>query len=374
MARVVEPCFLALALPEPGPSPLRVGRWAMRWTPRVHLEPRDPERSDGPPIVLLDLTGCQRANGGLARVRARLLRGLARRGVPARLGIAPTPGAAIAFAMVAAAAAAPATQAPTAAATPTAAAAPDATVLAPAIGSLHALVAASAPLPLEALRLPAPLCAALHEVNLRTVGELRAIGRAALGDRYGALPAQRLDALLAVAGPRAWPLRPLVPPAPLEAEFPFASPCTQREAVDRAFEHAVAQLCALLEARQRGARSLLVRIDRARDAAVVGTLHFGAPTRDPAHLWSLLRPRVERVDLGDIDRGGGVERILLRAGRLGRTPQSLGALLPEAAGAPQAHALTERAVGELVDQLAARVGAAGLRQGGGAPEPPTLDA
>jgi hypothetical protein len=97
-------------------------------------------------------------------------------------------------------------------------------------------------------------------------------------------------------------------------------------------------------------------------------MHFGAPTRDPQHLWRLLSPRIERMHLGDHERGEGIERIELTAVRLGRcaggTP-FLGRLVADAAAASAAdgpavgndhRAATERAVGELVDQLRARLG------------------
>lgn len=226
----------------------------------------------------------------------------------------------------------------------------------------HACIDALA---IECLRLPPATCAALHEVNVTRIGELRAIARAAVADRYGPMPGERLAM---ATGRLPWPFRAIVPPSPVVGEFVFASACAQREAVDRACIHAVESLCAALDARGRGVRALAVRVERARLAPISGTMHFGAPTRDPQHLWRLLSPRIERMHLGDHERGEGIERIELTAVRLGRcaggTP-FLGGLVGDAAAASAAdgpaagndhRAATERAVGELVDQLRARLG------------------
>jgi len=225
-------------------------------------------------------------------------------------------------------------------------------------------------LPIEALRLSERECEALREVNLRRIGELRAISRAALADRFGPALLERLDRVFmtGASGTLGWPFRAVPAPVPVVGEFAFASPCAQREAVEIACRQAISQLCDSLDARRRGVRSLAVRIERARLAPVAGTLHFGAPTRDPGHLWSLLAPRIERVHLGHHELGEGIERIVLLAQRLGRcaggTPLLAGELGRAAAdaGAETAggdrRAESERAVGELVDQLRARLGEA----------------
>jgi hypothetical protein len=253
-------------------------------------------------------------------------------------------------------------------------------------------------LPFACLRLSDSICAALREVNLTRIGEARAIARSALADRYGPELSERLDM---AAGVRAWPFRAVAPPDPVVGEFVFASPCVQQEAVDLACMQAVELLCAALAAAgnasrnedgsvraprigcapSRGVRALDVRIERARLAPVIGTIHFGAPTRDARHLWSILRPRIQRMHLGEHERGEGVERILLTAARMGRcqsgTPFLGGAIGMAASGTHEPniahggmggdrstgahskndhHAATERAIGEFVDQLRARLG------------------
>ena len=340
MPPAVVPWFIAIVLPGWPHSARtlgRMGEWCLRFTPRVHVEPWDPADA-APPLVLLDASGCLRVNGGARRLELRISRGLARRGIAHAVGSAGASGPAVVQAMGAE------------------------RVMAARAGASHACIDALA---IECLRLPPATCAALHEVNVTRIGELRAIARAAVADRYGPMPGERLAM---AAGRLPWPFRAIVPPSPVVGEFVFASACAQREAVDRACIHAVESLCAALDARGRGVRALAVRVERARLAPISGTMHFGAPTRDPQHLWRLLSPRIERMHLGDHERGEGIECIELTAVRLGRcaggTP-FLGGLVGDAAAASAAdgpaagndhRAATERAVGELVDQLRARLG------------------
>lgn len=365
MPPAVVPWFVAVALPGWRRSPRTLGRmaeWCQRFTPRVHMEAPEPGVAGGAPLVLLDASGCLRANGGATRLAARLSRGLARRGIVHALGAGGSGGEAVARATAASLAGSQVSQGLQVS-----------QVLQGSPGSRPSpqpvFLGAIDELPVQALRLPDALCAALREVNLLRIGEVRQVARNALVDRYGPVVAERLD----MAGGRlAWPFRPVPPPERVAGEFLFASPCAQREAVEIACRQAVDQLCAALEARGRGVRALAVRLACARRAPVAGTLHLGAPTRDAAHLWTLLAPRLERVHLGHHELGEGIERIELVAERLGRLPRGT-PLLAGAVGAAAAEAHaddatsdrrgdTQRAVGELVDQLRARLGEHGARR------------
>ena len=368
MPPAVVPWFIAIVLPGWPHSARtlgRMGEWCLRFTPRVHVEPWDPSDA-APPLVLLDASGCLRVNGGARRLELRISRGLARRGIAHAVGSAGASGSAVVQAMGASMAMPMGTATCASTSTHDGPALPADMRMERSTGTLAgASDARIDALPIECLRLPPATCTALHEVNVTRIGELRAIARAALADRYGPMPGERLAM---AAGRLPWLFRAIVPPSPVVGEFVFASPCAQREAVDRACVHAVESLCAVLDARGRGVRALAVRVERARLAPISGTMHFGAPTRDPQHLWRLLSPRIERMHLGDHERGEGIERIELTAVRLGRcaggTP-FLGGLLGDAAAASAAdgpaagndhRAATERAVGELVDQLRARLG------------------
>ena len=322
-----QPWFAALVpvRPEQGPAALRrLAERCLRWTTRVHLEPA----SDALPLVLLDLRGCLRVHGGAPRLGRRIARALGRRGIEhaccmdACAGAAALRATALAADMLAGDASGAALRLP-----------------------LDRL-------PVTALRIGRDACEALREVNVRTVGELRAIGRAALADRFGPAVGMRLDQ---ASGARAWAFAAIPHPDPPRSAFEFASPCACPEAAAHAMRQAVDGLCAALALRARGVRALAVRVDRAGLPAVRGTVHLGAPTRDAAHLWAVLRPRLERMHLGHHELGQGIERIALAAARTGRVPDGGG---EDGAGSDAAR----RALGELVDQLGARLGDGAVRR------------
>jgi protein ImuB len=334
-----QPWFAAIVPVRPAPGPAALRRMAercLRWTPRVHAEHVEGDW----PLILLDLRGCLEVHGGAPRLRERIARAFARRGIEHACCMDACAGAAAARAT------------------------------AHAIDMGASSVALHVPLDrlaIESLRIGADACAALREVNVRSVGELRAIGRAALADRFGPAVGLRLDQ---VSGVRAWDFVPIPHPDPPRAAFEFASPCACPEATARATRHALEDLCTALAARARGVRALAVRMERAGLPAVRGTVHLGVPTRDAAHLWAVLRPRVERMHLGRHELGQGVERIALVALRTGRVPDGMGALvpgvgtrgMPAAPGGPGPADAARRALGELVDQLAARLGDDAVRR------------
>jgi protein ImuB len=334
-----QPWFAAIVPVRPAPGPAALRRMAercLRWTPRVHAEHVEGEW----PLILLDLRGCLEVHGGAPRLRERIARAFARRGIEHACCMDACAGAAAARA----------------------------TAHAIDMGTPGAALRVPLDrLAIESLRIGADACAALREVNVRSVGELRAIGRAALADRFGPAVGMRLDQ---VSGVRAWDFVPIPHPDPPRAAFEFASPCACPEATARATRHALEDLCTALAARARGVRALAVRMERAGLPAVRGTVHLGVPTRDAAHLWAVLRPRVERMHLGRHELGQGVERIALVALRTGRVPDGMGALvpgvgtrgMPAAPGGPGPADAARRALGELVDQLAARLGDDAVRR------------
>ncbi|NBX33214.1 MAG: hypothetical protein EBR07_10910, partial [Planctomycetes bacterium] len=123
MPPTVIPWFIAIVLPEWTRSQAmlhRMALWCMRFTPRVHVEDveRATERASAssrlpravgtmsasltpslpsslPPLILLDVSGCLRVNGGAHRVVTRLTRGLTRRGIVHAIGSAPSSGQAV---------------------------------------------------------------------------------------------------------------------------------------------------------------------------------------------------------------------------------------------------------------------------------------
>lgn len=337
-----QPWFAAIVPVRPAPGPAALRRMAercLRWTPRVHAEHVEGDW----PLILLDLRGCLEVHGGAPRLHGRIARTFARRGIEHACCMDACAGAAAARATA------------------------HAIELSASRTPGAALRVPLDRLAIESLRIGADACAALREVNVRSVGELRAIGRAALADRFGPTVGMRLDQ---ASGARAWDFVPIPHPDPPRAAFEFASPCACPEATARATRHALEDLCTALAARARGVRALAVRMERAGLPAVRGTVHLGVPTRDAAHLWAVLRPRVERMHLGRHELGQGVERIALVALRTGRVPDGMGALvpgvgtrgMPAAPGGPGPADAARRALGELVDQLAARLGDEAVRR------------
>lgn len=348
-----QPWFAAIVPVRPAPGPAALRRMAercLRWTPRVHVEHGDDEW----PLILLDLRGCLGVHGGAPRLAGRIARSFARRGVEHACCMDACAGAAVVRA----------------------------TAHAIEMGACgvregQGVPAAALRVPLdrlaiESLRIGTDACTALREVNVRTVGELRAIGRAALADRFGPTVGMRLDQ---ASGTRAWDFVPIPHPDPPRAAFEFASPCACPEATALAVRRALEDLREALAARARGVRALAVRVERAGLPAVRGTVHLGVPTRDAAHLWTVLRPRIERMHLGHHELGQGIERIALVAVRTGRVPDGAGALvhglgpvgvgahgMPAAPGAHGPADAARRALGELVDQLAARLGDGAVRR------------
>src|SRR6185503_3778355 len=76
-----------------------LGRWMMRFSPVVGLDPLDDGEADPTPAVFVDVSGCERLYGGLdvlLREIEKSLKGLA---LHVTLAIAPTVGAAFALAV-----------------------------------------------------------------------------------------------------------------------------------------------------------------------------------------------------------------------------------------------------------------------------------
>src|SRR5919202_219797 len=99
---------------------------------------------------------------------------------------------------------------------------------------------AIAPLPLQALRLPAASIAALHRLGLRRIGDLLRQPRGPLARRFGAALPALLDA---ATGTRPQPLRPLRPPPAFLAAREFLDPVATREAIDATMALLLPELC-----------------------------------------------------------------------------------------------------------------------------------
>ena len=255
---------------------LRLAEWCGRYSPWTA-----PDGTDG---VKIEITGCGHLWGGEAALAADLASRLGRQGLTHRIAIAGTLGAAWALARFAARSGGPAF------------AHPDDTS------------EALAPLPVEALRLDPPTVAGLRRVGLRRIGELYPMPRAALGRRFGASVAQRLDQALDRLPE---PLSPLEPAPTRRVRLSFAEPISEPADLARAANRLTENLAHWLAREGVGARRLdlaFLRVDGQVEHIRLGTARA---SRDAGHLAALFAARLETID-----PGLGVEDMILAAYRV----------------------------------------------------------
>ncbi|MEZ5883103.1 MAG: DNA polymerase Y family protein [Paracoccaceae bacterium] len=286
----------------------RLNLWMRRWCPWSAV--------DGTNGLVLDTTGADHLWGGEAAMLVDMETRLSRLGFSAQLALAPTWGAAWALAR---------------------------------FGPVRAIchdTADLAPLPVAALRLHGDTALLLHRLGLKCVGDLAAMPRLSLARRFSrakldANPLLRLDQATGRMG------EPLAPP---DAPPSFRAIARLAEPIMDPAHHLPAlchDLCARLEAAGQGARRLslcVYRTDGERRRIEVST---AAPSRDPAHLHSLFRDRLERID-----PGFGFDLITLEAPGaepLDQTQPMLGGRKDAALELPR-----------LIDRLTARFGARAL--------------
>jgi protein ImuB len=190
----------------------------------------------------------------------------------------------------------------------------------------------------------------LQALGARRVADLRRLPRSGLA-RRGA--AAWLDALDRAEGRRPDPRRWFEPPEACRLGLELPHPAEAVPALEAALAPLVQALCGWLALRWRAAQGIELRLQheygaRRRLADDVLTLDLATPSRDAAHLLTLLRERLQRIELrAPVDRLTlDLTRHLPDAGR----PR---ALLPDALD-DQTHA---DARAGLIDRLRARLGA-----------------
>lgn len=366
----IEPVLREYSAMKDAAALRRLAHWALRFTPLVATDPPDG--------LLLDVTASLRLFGGADRLLRRLIRGVRGLGFSCRAAAAPTFGAAWALARFAsfqgsavrdagrgrdrhedAAGPAPdlfSTQMPAASIrrVHVRAAILEAAVKADVAGVL-------APLPIAALRVERDTIDALEEVGVLTIGQLIALPRRSLPSRFGPLLTLRLQQALGDRDERIEPVRPV---EQVRASIVFDGPTTDTAAVSLCVRTLLDRCALQMRRRALGARRIELRIGRSDLEPVVLDVALSMPSDSAAHLWTLLRPRVESVNMGF-----GIEEIGAHITRLARIPEVQPSLpvLPRPGDAADAGVRTsggsggggwgERAAGELVDALAARLGA-----------------
>ena len=292
-----------------------LARWALRFAPTVAPDPPDG--------LLLDIHGCEHLYGGDAGLVAKLATACEQLRLTARIATAPTFAGAHALARYS-----PRT---------------------PVLVSADELATALAPLPVNALRIEPATSVALAEVGLTHIGALLPLPRGELATRFSPELPAALDQALGHAAETIEPVTLSHPPARTHA---FDAPVTLLAAITTVTHDLLAALAAELRHRRHGVQVLQAEFKPIRGAPATITLNLTYPSHHVDHLWSLLAPKVERVNLGF-----GIEEIRLQAQQTSPLADTQPTFWQDDTAADQAAAF-----GELVDQLVTQLGPRAVMQ------------
>lgn len=267
--------------------------------------------------ALIDITGCQHLFGGEAAICADIEARFERAGFEAQIAIADTAGAAWGAAKYGRGGVVPS-------------------------GGIKETLA---PLPVEALRLEAPVADGLRRLGLKRVGQLYALPRAPLTARFKDHLLTRLGQAL---GNVAEPLTPLWPPPSYYADLKVAEPISSVDAVFECLQRLCETLSARLQKAGKGGRRfelLLFRVDNHVARISVGA---SQSARKATHMARLFKNKLDAME-GLHDAGFGFEQFRLCA------------FETSAVGARQQAMfdadVAEESLGELKDRLSNRLGA-----------------
>jgi len=192
-----------------------------------------------------------------------------------------------------------------------------------------------------------------------------------LAARFGEALLQEIDKALGHA-PES--IQPIVIGTPFEVSHAFGGVVSDFESILAVIHHLLTDLLARLRPLQLGIRFLQIELHQVQINEHVTTdttpAHRAAssslepasvrlvlthPSHNLAHLWTLLRPRLEQINLGC-----GIEEIFLRATQTGRVVAEQLTLWPD--DSLRESTLTSSAYGELLDQLVSRLGTKAVTQ------------
>ena len=294
--------------------------WAERWSPSVSIDPA----GEGLEGLFLDVTGAAHLFGGEAALLAQIRERLAEAGAPARVAMAPTPGAAWALARWGG----------------------DGGQAAP-IATEDGVRDELAALPVEALRIDERTLAQARRFGLKRIGDLYPMPRAGLARRFrdggGVGLVQRLDQALGFAGEALTPVRP---PPKYRAWQTWMEPVGDIEGVEARLADLTVDLSAPLVRDGQGAKALTLTGFRSDGGTTSLSVRMGRPGRD-AGIWLRL---FREAGLGRLELGFGLDALMLTADAVEPMTARQGALESEAE-AKQAESLAA-----LIDRLSARLG------------------
>ncbi|RVQ69784.1 DNA polymerase Y family protein [Croceicoccus ponticola] len=246
--------------------------WAQRWGPWSAM--------DMPDGLLVDVTGAAHLFGGEQRLLVDAQAMLARRGLTARLAIAPTAGAAWALAH----------HGPSRAILDTAANDPQ-----------EEIAQRLSPLPMAALRLDDDVLLVMRRLGLKRLGDLSGIGRDALVRRFrnrrtpAANPLLRHDQL---TGRVPEPLLPVTARPPAMVQHRLMEPIRHLTLLEVVLGDLAAALVRELEGRGEGARRIDFTCWRVDGEVVTRRLELAAASRDPAHICRLFTEKLQNLEAG----------------------------------------------------------------------------
>jgi len=260
----------------------RLALWATRYTPTA--SPWSEENgADG---FFLDIEGAAHLFGGEEKLLADLSWRLEKNfGLPARLAVADTPGAAWALSRFHAA---PSPVLPSGQQT-----------------------AAMAPLPVEALRLSPTTCTTLHRLGLKSIGALLDKPRAPFAARFPAELLWRVDQAL---GRTDEPLVPVVTPPVYHTLRYLIEPIITQEAVVALAKRLINALVHVLTRDDVGARALRLSLYRVDGTVETVDIALVLPTRDVAHVARMIDLKLEALAATQ-DAGFGFEAVGLAVTR-----------------------------------------------------------
>ena len=207
-----------------------------------------------------------------------------------------------------------------------------------------------APLPLVALRADPATMEALLSVDVHTVGQLAALGRQGVAARFATQsdgkrhasrkaphatphPAPRaallhsmcnvLDRFDQAIGLTPEVLAPVRFIRRVRVEQVFSGPVLVIETVLLAVASVLDQVCATLSHDGLLLRTCALHFDRADIPTLRVPLHLGQPTTSRARIWALLRPQLERMQLGYGVLGVSLVVARVEPARMGCTPNLL---------------------------------------------------
>lgn len=279
-----------------------LGRWCIRYTPVVAIDPPDG--------LILDISGCAHLWNGEPAYHKEIATWLGSKGYQVRMAIADTIGTAWAVARYGKTAA-----------------------IVENGGQLEALSS----LPPAALRLLPEILQRLNKLGLRTIGSLMGMPASALRRRFGDELLLRLRQAL---GHEAEYLQPLQPIVPYEERLPCLEPIRTATGIAIAVQRLLEALCKRLAGEGKGLRKAVLTGYRIDGKTVQATIGTNRATANAGHLFRLFALKISHIE-----PALGIELFVLQAPKVEDAPPLQEALWDAPPG------LEANALAELLDRL-----------------------